>query len=113
MENFIETIIIIYNVKGGNIMYDSIVIGSGFAGSVIARELAERGKEKVLVIEKRNHIAGNCYDEKEEHDIVIHKYGPHIFHTNSDTLTRFPVQIHSPEAQLPPHPCRSCPSCPV
>ena len=56
MENFIETIIIIYNVKGGNIMYDSIVIGSGFAGSVIARELAERGKEKVLVIDRKSVV---------------------------------------------------------
>ncbi len=76
-------------MKGGNVMYDSIVIGSGFAGSVIARELAERGKEKVLVIEKRDHIAGNCYDEKEEHDILIHKYGPHIFHTNSDRVYEY------------------------
>lgn len=70
-------------------MYDSIVIGTGFAGSIIARELAERGGENVLVIEKRSHIAGNCYDYKEEHGILIHKYGPHIFHTNSDRVYEY------------------------
>lgn len=70
-------------------MYDSIVIGTGFAGSIIARELAERGGENVLVIEKRAHIAGNCYDYKEEHGILIHKYGPHIFHTNSDRVYEY------------------------
>ena len=42
--------------------YNSIVVGCGFAGAVVARELAERGEEKVLILEKRNHIAGNCYE---------------------------------------------------
>lgn len=63
-------------------MYDVIVIGSGFAGAVVADKMAKAGK-KVLVLEKRNHIGGNCYDEYDEHGILIHKYGPHIFHTNS------------------------------
>lgn len=63
-------------------MYDVIVIGSGFAGAVVADKMAKAGK-KVLVLEKRNHIGGNCYDEYDEHSILIHKYGPHIFHTNS------------------------------
>ncbi len=63
-------------------MYDSIVIGAGVAGSVIARELAERGNRRVLVLEKRGHIAGNCYDCPDEHGVLIHLYGPHIFHTS-------------------------------
>ena len=73
-------------------MYDCIIIGSGCAGAVTANILAQKGK-KVLVIEKRSHIGGNCYDEKEEHGILVHKYGPHIFHTNSrkvyDYLSRY------------------------
>lgn len=74
-------------------MYDSIIIGSGFAGAVAADVLAREQGKKVLVIEKRPHIGGNCYDEKEEHGILIHKYGPHIFHTNKkevyDYLSRY------------------------
>lgn len=63
-------------------MYDSIIIGSGFAGAVVARELAEKKGRKVLVIDKRDHIGGNCYDKEDEYGILIHQYGPHIFHTN-------------------------------
>ncbi len=62
--------------------YDALVVGSGFAGSVVARQLAEQGGKRVLIIEKRPHIAGNMYDEKDEHGILVHRYGPHIFHTN-------------------------------
>ena len=73
-------------------MYNSIIIGAGIAGSVAARELAEAGK-KVLVLEQRAHIGGNCYDEKDGHGILIHRYGPHIFHTKEqkayDYLSRF------------------------
>lgn len=74
-------------------MYQNIIIGGGFAGAVTARELAERKGQTVLLIDSRNHIGGNCYDEKDEHGILIHKYGPHIFHTNIgrvyDYLSRF------------------------
>lgn len=70
-------------------MYDSIVIGCGFAGAVIADKLASQGKKKVLIIEQRNHIGGNCYDVKDEHGVQIHKYGPHIFHTNSDEVYEY------------------------
>ena len=69
-------------------MYDCIIIGSGFAGAVVANKMAETGK-KVLVIEKRNHIGGNCYDTLDEHGILIHKYGPHIFHTNNDQVYEY------------------------
>lgn len=72
---------------------DYIVIGSGFAGSVIARELAERTCKRILVIEKHNHIGGNAFDCLNKDGILVHKYGPHIFHTNVkrayDHLSRF------------------------
>ena len=61
--------------------YDVLVVGAGFAGSVVARQMADRGEKKVLIIEKRPHIAGNMYDEMNEDGILVHKYGPHIFHT--------------------------------
>lgn len=73
-------------------MADVIIIGSGAAGAAAARVLAEHGK-KVKVVEKRPHVGGNCYDEKDSHGVLIHKYGPHIFHTDDkavyDFLSRF------------------------
>jgi UDP-galactopyranose mutase len=76
-----------------NDKYDCLVIGCGFAGAVIARELAERSDKKVLIIDKRGHIGGNAYDCVDSEGILIHKYGPHIFHTNSkrvyEYLSRF------------------------
>lgn len=72
---------------------DAVVVGSGFAGSVVARELAERAGKRVLVIEKRPHIGGNMYDEEDEAGVLVHRYGPHIFHTNDqrafDYVRRF------------------------
>ena len=73
--------------------FDCLVIGSGYAGSVAAREMAERGGRRVLVLERRGHGGGNAYDCLDEHGILIHKYGPHIFHTSErrvfDYLSRF------------------------
>jgi UDP-galactopyranose mutase len=72
---------------------DYIIIGSGLAGSVSANILATKYNKKVLLIEKKNHIGGNCYDFKDENNILIHKYGPHLFHTNNkeviDYLSEF------------------------
>ncbi|WP_282208956.1 UDP-galactopyranose mutase [Parvibacter caecicola] len=72
---------------------DAVVVGSGFAGSVVARELAERGGKRVLIIEKRSHVGGNMYDCYDEAGILVHAYGPHIFHTNNqrayEYLARF------------------------
>lgn len=69
-------------------MYDSVIIGCGFAGGVMANRLASDGK-KVLLIEKRNHIGGNAYDTLDEHGVLIHQYGPHIFHTNNLRVFEF------------------------
>jgi UDP-galactopyranose mutase len=63
-------------------MFEFIIVGSGFAGSVIAERIANVLNQKVLIIEKRNHIGGNCYDYRDENNIIVHKYGPHIFHTD-------------------------------
>ena len=65
---------------------DAIVIGSGVAGAVAARCLAEEQGKQVLVLEKKNHIGGNCYDERDAWGILIHKYGPHIFHTSDEEV---------------------------
>jgi len=62
--------------------FDYIIVGAGFSGVVIAERITTKLNEKVLIIEKRDHIGGNCYDYEEENGILIHKYGPHIFHTN-------------------------------
>lgn len=73
--------------------FNTVVVGAGFAGSVIAERLATEKGEKVLIIEKKNHIGGNCYDNFDDNGVLVHKYGPHIFHTQSknawDYVNRF------------------------
>jgi UDP-galactopyranose mutase len=64
-------------------MFDYLVVGAGFAGSVLAERLARIAGKQVLVVDKRRHIGGNAYDRHDEHGLLIHVYGPHIFHTNS------------------------------
>lgn len=66
---------------------DNLIVGSGISGATIARLLADRG-EQVRIIDSRPHVGGNAYDSK-EHGIMVHKYGPHIFHTNDSTVWRF------------------------
>ena len=74
-------------------MYDYLIVGAGFAGSVLAERLARGSNKKVLIVDKRPHIAGNAYDHHDNAGIMIHRYGPHIFHTNSaeifEYLSRF------------------------
>ena len=74
-------------------MFDYLIVGAGFAGSVLAERLANGSGKKVLICDKRPHIAGNAYDFYNDQGVLIHKYGPHIFHTNSkdvfDYLSRF------------------------
>ena len=73
--------------------YDTLVVGAGYAGAILAERLASQCNHRVLVIDRRAHIAGNAYDYVDEHGVVCHKYGPHIFHTQSekvvDYLSRF------------------------
>ena len=66
--------------------YDCLIVGAGMAGAVAARELAEQGGQKVLVLERRNHVGGNMYDRFDERGVLIHQYGPHIFHTNDQRV---------------------------
>jgi len=66
--------------------YDYLIVGCGFAGSVLAERLANEHDARILMIDKRDHVGGNAYDEKDEAGILIHRYGPHIFHTNSDEV---------------------------
>lgn len=74
-------------------MFDYLIVGAGFAGSVLAERLAAGSDKKVLICDKRSHIGGNAYDHYNEAGILVHKYGPHIFHTNArdvfDYLSRF------------------------
>jgi UDP-galactopyranose mutase len=73
--------------------FDYAVVGAGFAGAVIAERLASQHDAKVLVLDRRPHIAGNAYDRKDEAGILIHQYGPHIFHTNSDEIVDYLSQF--------------------
>ncbi len=70
-------------------MYDYLIVGAGFAGSVLAERLANIASKKVLIIDKRNHIGGNAYDYYDQAGILVHKYGPHIFHTNSQEVFKY------------------------
>src|SRR3954469_16806590 len=74
-------------------MFDYMIVGAGFAGSVLAERLAAGSGKKVIVVDRRPHIGGNAYDCYDADGLLIHKYGPHIFHTNSkevfDYLSRF------------------------
>ena len=69
--------------------YDAVVVGCGFAGAVCARQLAEQGGKRVLIIEKRAQIAGNMYDEYDDAGILVHRYGPHIFHTTNTRVFNY------------------------
>jgi UDP-galactopyranose mutase len=96
-------------------MYDFLIVGAGFAGSVLAERLAAGSEAKVLVVDRRSHIGGNAYDHYNDEGLLIHRYGPHIFHTQSAEvfayLSRFtkwrPYEhrvLASVEGQLVPMP---------
>jgi len=70
-------------------MFDYLIVGAGFAGSVLAERLAREQNKRVLIVDKRNHIGGNAYDHYNEEGLLVHKYGPHIFHTNSKEVFEY------------------------
>ncbi|MDQ6757919.1 MAG: UDP-galactopyranose mutase [Bacteroidota bacterium] len=74
-------------------MFDYLIVGAGFAGSVLAERLATKANKKVLIIDQRNHIGGNAYDYYNKDGILVHKYGPHIFHTNSKDVFEYLSQF--------------------
>lgn len=69
--------------------YDVVIVGAGFAGSVLAERLAADSGQRVLLCDRRNHVAGNAYDKHDAAGILVHQYGPHIFHTNSDAIVTY------------------------
>src|SRR3954469_25778805 len=70
-------------------MFDYLVVGAGYAGSVIAERLARKFNKKVIICDRRNHIGGNAYDHYNDDGILVHRYGPHIFHTNSREVFQY------------------------
>jgi UDP-galactopyranose mutase len=69
--------------------YDWLIVGAGFAGSVLAERIASQRGERVLIIDRRPHIGGNAYDCLDSSGVLIHQYGPHIFHTNSEMIFNY------------------------
>src|SRR3954449_10409411 len=74
-------------------MFDYLIVGAGFAGSVVAERMARNHGKKVLVVDRRSHIGGNAYDHYDASGLLIHRYGPHIFHTNSEQVFRYLSQF--------------------
>lgn len=79
--------------RGDRPHYDYLIVGAGFAGSILAERLASQHGARILLVDRRPHIAGNAYDEPNEAGILYHKYGPHIFHTNSDQVIDYLSQF--------------------
>src|SRR6266436_3720070 len=70
-------------------MFDYLIVGAGYAGSILAERLARGSGKQVLLVDRRPHIGGNAYDHYNDAGILVHKYGPHIFHTNSQDVFRY------------------------
>lgn len=81
------------NVATREFLFDYLIVGAGFSGSVLAERLATQSGKKVLVVDKRTHIGGNAYDHYDNSGILVHKYGPHIFHTNSREVFEYLSQF--------------------
>ena len=73
--------------------YDFLITGAGYTGAILAERLASQAGKKVLVIDRRDHIAGNAYDRRNDDGVLFHQYGPHIFHTNSDKVATYLSQF--------------------
>jgi UDP-galactopyranose mutase len=77
----------------GATAFDYLIVGAGFAGAVLAERLASVMDKRVLMVEKRPHIGGNAYDRYDDHGVLVHPYGPHIFHTNSEDVFQYLSQF--------------------
>ena len=73
--------------------YQAIVIGAGLSGAVMAERMASQLGWRVLVLEQRDHLAGNCFDELDEAGVLIHRYGPHLFHTDKPAVAEYLSQF--------------------
>ncbi|NLO19508.1 MAG: UDP-galactopyranose mutase [Ignavibacteria bacterium] len=69
--------------------YDFMIVGAGFAGTVLAERITSELNKKVIIVDKRNHVGGNCYDYYDTNGVLVHKYGPHAFHTNSKQVWEY------------------------
>src|SRR5581483_8177714 len=76
-------------------MFDYLIVGAGFAGAVVAERMARCYGKKVLVVDRREHVGGNAYDHRNADGILVHRYGPHIFHTNSEQVFQYLSQFTS------------------
>lgn len=87
---------LIWGIRMNEISADVIIVGAGLTGGVIARKLAEEKNKTVLIIDRRNHIAGNLYDYRDKKGIRVQKYGPHVLHTNEESVYQFITQYCTP-----------------
>ena len=72
---------------------DWLIVGAGFSGAVLAERIASQLGKKVLLVDQRDHIGGNAYDYYDENGVLVHKYGPHIFHTNAEHVWQYLSQF--------------------
>jgi len=72
---------------------DWLIVGAGFTGSVLAERLATQLNKKVLLVDQRNHLGGNAFDYYDENGVLVHQYGPHIFHTNAQYVWEYLSQF--------------------